>query len=412
MLELMLSLTLSAIVAVPLGTILWQVNIQPAETSAEVTEEVQVRNVGIAIPDDSRAAQLVNSGSDPVWARFAWAGFTGSSAIYHSVIYAWSSGDGSMVRDESVDGILSESLIISRFLDSFSAASVVPRNDLSPFLVETAVSPEVDSPVGSEVERSSTLSFLRAPVAPLDPAGGYALLSLGDIEMKGNKNTIIGDVHANGEARIWCNGNRVAGLSEAAGGVVLKSSSCFKKNDDDDDGSDLGVAADFELLNGAGATKLFPVTFSLGDFPLHFTFDGDVDLDKEDDVWIDPDDHKLLKPGIYYATGTLKIDKKDVQGQLVTLIANDIELKDKNARLTPHPDAHGVVIFATGADSKGRAVDIKKEGLVLNGIIYAPNGEVKIDGKEFFLDGSIFSNGFEWHDTRGRIAYDPDLFES
>ena len=171
-LELLLSMTLTALIMAPLASIMWQITVAPVETSGSVTVEVQARNVGIAIPDDTRTSQRVTSGDDPVFANFEWVDFTGTSAEYHTVRYSRSTGDQAMVRITTVDGVTEEVVIISRFLDLYTDASIGFRDDLAPFLLETSVSPELDTPLGTQKSTFSTLSFLRAPAGLTDTGEG------------------------------------------------------------------------------------------------------------------------------------------------------------------------------------------------------------------------------------------------
>ena len=99
----------------------------------------------------------------------------------------------------------------------------------------------------------------------------------------------------------------------------------------------------------------------------------------------------------------------DVINGLVTFIARDINLSGSDFNLTPYQN--GVLLYATGSTSSGKAVDIRGTDHLLTGIIYAPQGEVEISASRVLFDGSILSNGFDWSGSDGRITFNPDLFQ-
>ena len=171
------------------------------------------------------------------------------------------------------------------------------------------------------------------------------------------------------------------------------------------------VGANFEFLADSAVSGDFPVTFTEEDFqPYDFDFVGDIDLFEEDSVWVNTADKTQLKPGVYHTTGTLTLDVEGVS-ELggVTFVARDIVLKNTGSKLTP--SKLGVLMFATGVGPSGAGVRITNSDHMLTGIIYAPAGKVEVDASRVFIDGSVFSQGFEWSGSNGRIAFNPDLFE-
>ena len=169
--------------------------------------------------------------------------------------------------------------------------------------------------------------------------------------------------------------------------------------------------ATVEFMHEGVATGALPVTFSTGDFQTFtFSFVGDVDLNSKNEVWLDGP-HTQLKPGVYYTTGNFTLSNNDVSGQ-VTLIARDILISGASSRLTPFKD--GVLLFATGNSPTGIAVEITGGDATWTGIVYAPAEKVKITAFRFFLDGSVFTDGFDWGGLNGRdglISFNSDLFQ-
>jgi len=391
MLEMAVSLAVTALTMAPIAAILWQITVAPAETSSVQSVMNEVRNVDVNIPDDVRAAQRVITGNKPLWATAAWTDFTISSAKYHTVKYAWDAEGAAMVRDEAVEGAEAGSSVVGRFFDKFADADIGFRPNLPPFLLQTSITPEVNTPTGSSKREFSIVSFLRAATALPPPGGGHAVFSTGGIKVSGSDNSIIGNVHANGDITVSGSDHHVAGFLEAVQGIALS-----------------GGDPTIEFMNGVSATKALPVSFSVSAFqPFTFDFIGDVDLKSVDSVWLDTKKTQL-RPGVYHSTGRIQVSGSDVKGQ-VTFVARDIKFSGSDSRLTPFKA--GMLMFATGAESSGKAVEISGSDALWTGLIFAPQGEVKISGSRFFADGSIFSAGFDWSGSKGRIAFSPDLFQ-
>ena len=166
------------------------------------------------------------------------------------------------------------------------------------------------------------------------------------------------------------------------------------------------IDASLETVNAAAATGSFPVTFNATDFqPYTFVFTGDVNLNAETQVWLDPE-RTQLKPGVYFTDGSLTLGNAGAQGQ-VTFIARDIILENKGLNLTTSQGS--VLLFATGSGPTGLAVKISGSDHMLNGIIYAPQGQVTIKATRVLLDGSVYSAAFDWLGSKGRISFNPDL---
>ena len=173
------------------------------------------------------------------------------------------------------------------------------------------------------------------------------------------------------------------------------------------------LRAVIEFMHVVASVKSPPISFSTGDFqPFTYSFVGDVNLKDIADVWIDAG-RTQLKPGVYYTTGTLILKAggtNTIRGQ-VTLIANTLEVRSRDLRLTPF--LKGVVFFAFGSVPQGQsAISLggRLDNSVITGIVYAPNGSYNIAGSAR-LDGSIIVDGLDWKGSGGRIAFNADLFE-
>ena len=286
LIELSIGLAVTALFLAPMATVVYQVSVAPVETSTEQSVVNQGRNVAINLPDDGRSAQSVITGDNPLWATSAWTDFTESTATYHTVDYAWVSGDDTMVRQVYIDGITTGSFIIGRFLDKFADADIGFNPNLPPFLLETFINPEEETVLSTQKRKFSLVSFMRAPAALPQPAGGYAVFSTDGVKVSGSDNGVIGNVHSSGDITVSGSDHHVAGFVEATQDISLN-------------GQDITI----EFMNEASTTKSLPVSFSTVDFqPFTFDFVGDVDLKNVDEVWFDQE-RTQLKPGVYHTTG-------------------------------------------------------------------------------------------------------------
>ena len=228
MLELAVSLSLTAFMVAPLGAILWQLTVVPTDTVASLAVESQVRTVDIDISDDLRSAQGVTTGDAPVWAAAETTDFTSGSGDHLGLGYLWTgSSDGTMLRVATVNGAAGPSFNLGRFFDNFDDARIGYRSDLPPYLADTSVTAELETPFGSQIRTGGMLSFLRSPAAPSAAAGGYAVFSIDELEVSGNHNAIIGNVHANSAVVTSCLGTNIIGAADGGQGVILRPAECY-----------------------------------------------------------------------------------------------------------------------------------------------------------------------------------------
>ena len=235
-LELAVTISMSILIMAPMAVILFQVTAAPVDTTQGQNVVNQIRNVDINIPDDIRSAQTVVTGDEPILSVSTWTDFAGASRKHRSVTYFYASGDtpncklelkGCMFRAEIEDGFVKSAVVIGRFLDEFDDIQIGFTGDLPPFLLQTRIQPEVDTPLRTQKRNLTTASFMRAPVADPPQKGGYAIFTTGATKMSGNDNGVIGNVHANGEIGFSCRRDHVTGIAEAAGGISLRPGGCY-----------------------------------------------------------------------------------------------------------------------------------------------------------------------------------------
>ena len=232
LIELSITLAITALIIAPLATIIWQLIVVPTETAIEQTVDNQSRNITINIPDDGRSSQVILTGDNPIWATSTWTDFTGTVPGYHKVVYQWDPDGERMLRITSIEGTGDTSFTVARFFDKFADVDIAFREGSPPFLLETALSAEKDSPLGSQTISTSLVSFMRAPSQLAPPAGGYGIFSTDDVDLSGSDNVVIGKIHADGEVRFSCSRNLIANHVEAAGGVAFRVGLCLYLHND------------------------------------------------------------------------------------------------------------------------------------------------------------------------------------
>ena len=232
LIELNINLAIMALIIAPLATIVWQLIVVPTETAIEQTVDNQSRNISISIPDDGRSAQVILTGDNPIWATSTWTDFTGTIPLYSKVVYRWDPVAETMMRITSVEGTGDASFTVGRFFDKFADVDIAFREGSPPFLLETALSAEKDSPLGSQAISTRLVSFMRAPSQLAPPAGGYGIFSTDDVDLSGSDNVVIGKIHAGGEMRFSCSRNLIANHVEAAAGVAFRVGLCLYLHND------------------------------------------------------------------------------------------------------------------------------------------------------------------------------------
>ena len=137
LLEMAVTMAASALAMAPLGVILWQTTVIPAETASSLNVGSQVRNVDIGISDDARSAQTLVTGDRPIWATSAWTDFTVPFANYHTVSYAWDATGDKLIRDVEVEGGFGAPVKAGRFINRYEDVSIGfnPARSFGPALV-------------------------------------------------------------------------------------------------------------------------------------------------------------------------------------------------------------------------------------------------------------------------------------
>jgi len=145
---------------------------------------------------------------------------------------------------------------------------------------------------------------------------------------------------------------------------------------------------------GSGPTatsiKPFPITFQRSDFSCTYTWPGDADLNQEGDWWVDHSpSSKILKPGVYCATGKISLSGSDISGDVTFVTSGITDLSGSNFALIPY--RKDVLLFST--NNGDDAVKLAGSGGNWQGYRYAPNGSIELSGSgNQSIKGSIIAN--------------------
>jgi hypothetical protein len=140
----------------------------------------------------------------------------------------------------------------------------------------------------------------------------------------------------------------------------------------DDDGDDNSFNPPPQRVS----TRPSPLTYGFSDFPCTRTFNGDVELDRVNSLWVNNNPNtRRLRDNVICATDDITLDTDNVQGR-VTLVADDeIDITGDDAQLTPF--WNNVLMYA--GSNNNDAIEIDDDDGRFTGFIYAPNGQVSID---------------------------------
>ena len=244
----------------------------------------------------------------------------------------------------------------------------------------------------------------------------------GEIDIKSQDHSVSGDLYANGDISIknyivigeFDGVNHIPGDITSLGTISMGTNNTIHgqliQKDGDFIGIDLSpssgnevwgvpptdIVSDLEAIDPL-PTHLSPIEVTIDELIAEagnvFYFSGSVDLteDTEDDdgnpIW--DEEYEVLNPGIYYAPdGKIEMriaeDGSPISGN-VTFIAEKIELK-QDAGFTSDPSytlssyIKGILFWAT---NPGNAIEMTGlNGLSLQGIIYAPDGDIVLKGFE------------------------------
>ncbi len=128
-----------------------------------------------------------------------------------------------------------------------------------------------------------------------------------------------------------------------------------------------------------------------------------------------------LHYSLYYATGDITVHLENMGEQEVTFVAEGrISIEGESTSFKPYNG--GPLVFSNydGSESGPSctydpehdppAIWIKNDGNHLMGVVYAPNGVIKVDGDEHLIEGGLYGNKIELDSDETEIVFDNTYF--
>lgn len=387
--ETAIVLAIMGIVGAQLVGIFWQFNVLSGRVGADQVTLSDLRNGTNWLFEDGRKSQVLAIRPQPDYFALDWTDFTNPPPSFSSVRYRYAKASTETFRDLGFDLNPPSPQSLMRDIAAYDDVSF----RRTPDYFEAAIKSTSEISIEPRSTQTKLLVQPRATAAQPPPAGGYAIFVTGPgapgMKWSGSESRVIGNIHANGQIVVSGSDHLVGGVVEAVSGITVPGSNHF-----------------FDSRNSSAPSLPLPVTFTTTQFePVTFDFAGDVNLINVPQVWLDPG-RSVLKPGVYRATGRIKLSNSNVSGN-VTFVADGIEISGSGVTLVPF---HGtkVLFYATG--TIGDTIKISGSNVTWAGIWYAPNGTVQLSGSDLLGEGSIYARELQWSGSGGRISFDPRLF--
>jgi hypothetical protein len=187
-------------------------------------------------------------------------------------------------------------------------------------------------------------------------------ISVGDgtLEIKGEGHTIIGDLQSNGDMHLSADALTISGTVSYAG--TCSGDLCPPEPSAPEDWPDPYHIADYRPGGDAAVTAGVDYHYAEGnlDFPCSSAY------------------------GLYYATGHVTVDCEAITGTVTIVSEGKVTLKGQDADLVPYSEG---LLFFSNID--GEAIDLTGQTHTLEGVLYAPNGQVKIQAQDLAITGSV-----------------------
>ncbi len=376
LIELVISLAILAVVVPALGALLVQIVRIPPRTQESIQLINEARQAQRQIQADGLRAQSFVLGSEPGYGTFGWYDYTASPVNRYEARYYY---DTDRVRRElSVDGVVISDDTVARGVAAYSDLTI----EACPTFVKGSIL-VASADTGSEANRTTDF-YARLRTEPWgEPTSmplGYALFAIGEagssvkgISLAGDKMTMTGNVHSNENAVLNGDNNSVTNAVTTVGAFTVSGS-----------GNTFGSTSPGVTVRAA------PINCAEDDFPSPtFSWVGNVNLGAQSQVWNGWPTREKLKPGVYYATGSLTLDDDNAVGT-VTFIASQVIVNAKDTQLMPY--AGGITAYATGTGAD--RIKLTLDDGIWRGMLYAPSGEVDLAlSNGFTLYGSILAQG-------------------
>jgi hypothetical protein len=112
--------------------------------------------------------------------------------------------------------------------------------------------------------------------------------------------------------------------------------------------------------------------------PCDFSFSAPVNLKSRNDIWQDAA-KTILMDGTYCFEKTVTLIGDDIVGNVTFAALGSIDISGSDHNLTAYHSSG--ILFYSESSGPGNVIDLAGAGGAWSGIIYAPNGDVKINGQ-------------------------------
>jgi prepilin-type N-terminal cleavage/methylation domain-containing protein len=276
-------------------------------------------------------------------------------------------------------------------------------------LIVANISAGVKTSMGKYVEKQLTIYIQPRPVYLLPEEniwGEDPVSTLSSFRISGTDTTISGDLKVNGTVTVVSTAlrNAIDGTltcPNIIGNDLAKLSYTTRIN-----GSPGNTMPDIGLAQSYFTTNLSAGVQVLDDMLREYVFTGNVTLEypAPTGVWLDS---THLKPGLYYSPGTITLKDSHTRGTVTFIAANQIIIwnddlgtsYDTSRKIALGPYSEDLLLWAngsTGITTTALDGDILIRGgtsghpcVALEGVLFAPNGEIELAGsgmnRTFFI---------------------------
>jgi hypothetical protein len=236
------------------------------------------------------------------------------------------------------------------------------------------------------------------------------------VDWSGSTTHVIGDVHTNRDLKVGGSSNTTEGQATYVTSV-----------DAPPDKMTYVPAAGNPTQVGV---QPYPVTFDINNYKPggsravaaganYYSFTGEIDMGKLKDLGLWNDTTKTLDPGLYYATGNIKLNDSDMNGNGVTFVSatGEIDVSGSNHNLSPW-EPYKLLLFSNhqkasplsnSSNCNSPAVKMSGSTHIWGGIVYAPTGLIEMSGStNTTLTGSLIGYTVKLSGSDLTIQSDPD----
>ncbi len=219
----------------------------------------------------------------------------------------------------------------------------------------------------------------KATVVP-STSGTYAILALDttcqsaeQLLIPGSSSVFTGAVHSNSDLQVSGSNNTFNGAATYSCDVLVG-----------------GQNNTFTSSPAKAQIVSLAQNYTYSDFPCTYTFTKGVNLQSHNEVWVGNNPtSKQLKDGVYCSTQDIQLGGQKITGNVTLVAAGEVKISGSDFNLTPYYED----ILAFSAASSGSAIDMSGSGGSWTGLIYAPDGAVKLQGSNnLSVSGSVVAD--------------------